>query len=29
MTFDDAGSNAEQEFELAPDHTGAIEYKTK
>ena len=29
MTFDDAGSNADQEFELSPDHSGAIEYKTK
>ena len=29
MTFDDASSTADQEFDLQPDHTGSLEYLTK
>lgn len=29
MTFDDAGSTPDQEFELYPDPNGALEYATK
>merc|ERR1712080_52676 len=29
MTFDDAASAADQEFDLQPDHTGSLEYLTK
>jgi len=29
MTFDDAGSEADQEFQLSHDYTGDIEYATK
>jgi hypothetical protein len=29
MTFDDAGSEADQEFQLSHDYTGEIEYDTK
>ena len=29
MTFDDAESKADQEFELHPDSTGTLEYPTK
>lgn len=29
MTFDDAGSTPDQEFEMYPDTTGALEYATK
>lgn len=29
MTFDDASGEADQEFDLQPDHTGTLEYHTK
>ena len=29
MTFDDTGAEADQEFDLNPDHSGVLEYKTK
>ena len=29
MTFDDAGSEADQEFEVHPDPSGVLEYATK
>jgi len=29
MTFDDVGSEADQEFEMHSDNTGALEYVTK
>ena len=29
MTFDDAGSTPDQEFEMYPDTSGVIEYATK
>lgn len=29
MTFDDAGSTPDQEFELHPDPSGVLEYATK
>jgi len=29
MTFDDAGSEADQEFEMHSDNSGSLEYVTK
>ena len=29
MSFDDASSKADQEFDLQPDHKGELEYNTK
>ena len=29
MSFDDVGSEADQQFDLQPDHSGVLEYRTK